>query len=765
MADGFNRFNTGGPYFYPNQQHSTHPRNLHHRNGSPISNSRGLFQPSADTPSPNRSPGTHSPAHNPYSNMYNHSSHRQNHGLLNGGAGHNYQNQMGLHKGFQGQSHGHQAHHLGNQHQEHGGIGGHTNNFGNHQHTISGSTLTSSTPHFTPAHLQNGTPDNSGGLGKPPNEHWAEQLREYQKLKNAEHKPHFYARTTPHVSRLPGTSISSISQRTDVEEHGERRKLLLADEPEEPGAWDAMDLGGHGLKSMGATIFRHYPHLRKIYLNHNKLTWLPQQIGTMRMLTILDLSFNDLQDLPPEIGMLTNLKRLLLYENHLDDLPYEIGSLYQLEMLGIEGNPMRHCDYKERLVEHGTRELVRHLREQAEPPQAPNDREWVSLVDDTDAEPEKFSVFSWNTLCDRAATQAAYGYTPSLALSWEHRRGVILDELRARNADILTLQEIDMESYNEYFRPNLAAEDYKGVYWPKSRAQTMGEKEAKIVDGCAIFYKNTKYVLLDKQLIVFSREAINRPDMKGEHDVYNRIMPKDHIAVVVFLENRATGSRVIVVNTHLAWEGWFADVKVIQVAILMEQLGKLAKEYAKWPPCKDKALYKYANEDTLDGVEEVKMVPAPSLKYDDPTQIPLLVCGDFNSTSDSGVHDLITHGSLSNSHPDLGNHKYGDFTRNGMSHPFTMKSAYSSVRNWPFTNYTPDFQEVIDYIWYSTNALQVTGLLGEVDPDYMRKVPGFPNWHFPSDHLALWAEFAVKGRKERKVVEADFGPSSRRGRE
>ena len=55
-------------------------------------------------------------------------------------------------------------------------------------------------------------------------------------------------------------------------------------------------------------------------------------------------------------------------------------------------------------------------------------------------------------------------------------------------------------------------------------------------------------------------------------------------------------------------------------------------------------------------------------------------------------------------------------------------------------------------------------MLGEVDPEYMRRQPGFPNWHFPSDHLALLAEFQVKERKERKQVEADFGPSSRRDR-
>lgn len=395
-------------------------------------------------------------------------------------------------------------------------------------------------------------------------------------------------------------------------------------------------------------------------------------------------------------------------------------------------------------------------------PPPPIEREWINLTNANDTEPDKFTVFNWNTLCDRAATQTAYGYAPSEALNWKRRKSIILEDIRARNADIVTLQEIDIENYNEYFRPNLATEDYKGVFWPKSRAQTMGEKEAKVVDGCAIFFKNNKFILLDKQVIVFSREAINRPDMKGEHDVYNRVMPRDHIAAVVFLENRQTGSRLIVANTHLAWEGWFADVKVVQVAIMMEYLGKLAEKYAKWPPCTDKEAFKYAQVDSEDGVEPVRVEPGPSLKYDEATQIPLLVCGDFNSTRESGVYELITQGHLSGSHPDLGPQKYGDLTRNGMTHPFSMKSSYGSIDEMPFTNYTPDFKEVIDYIWYSTNALQVTGVLGEVDPEYLQRVPGFPNYHFPSDHLALCAEFAVKQRKERKQVEADFGPSSRR---
>lgn len=274
--------------------------------------------------------------------------------------------------------------------------------------------------------------------------------------------------------------------------------------------------------------------------------------------------------------------------------------------------------------------------------------------------------------------------------------------------------------------------------------------------------RGLRYVLLDKQLIDFANIAINRPDMKGEHDIFNRVMPRDHIAVITFFENRTTGSRVIVVNAHVFWDPAYKDVKVVQVAILMESITKLAERYARWPACTDKMLYRYTNGDEDGGQAQEALEPAPSMEYSTGAQIPLVVCGDFNSTPGSGVYDLISHGTLSNSHTDLGTRKYGNFTRDGMTHPFSLKSAYASIGELSFTNYTPGFTGVIDYVWYSTNALQVTGLLGEVDKEYLQRVPGFPNYHFPSDHLALLAEFAVKGRKEKKVVEADFGPQRER---
>ena len=67
-----------------------------------------------------------------------------------------------------------------------------------------------------------------------------------------------------------------------------------------------------------------------------------------------------------------------------------------------------------------------------------------------------------------------------------------MGELRNRNPDIMCLQEIEGEAYETFYRPTLAHMDYRGLFYPKARAKTMGSEQAKAVDGCATFYKNSK---------------------------------------------------------------------------------------------------------------------------------------------------------------------------------------------------------------------------------------------------------------------------------
>ncbi|KAL8973164.1 MAG: hypothetical protein Q9183_000127 [Haloplaca sp. 2 TL-2023] len=616
--------------------------------------------------------------------------------------------------------------------------------------------MSNATPHFTPSNLHVGTPSSHPmNVGEHVSEHWQQQLQLATDARAAASTPHHHCRKEG-VSRVnKGAAEPSPENSPKVGNDEERNRATSKGEISRQD-WNAMDLSGQGLRALSPSLFCDYRFLAKLFVDNNRLTRLDPSLGGLKSLTHLDASNNQLTEIPEEIGMLVNLKQLLLFDNNIHSLPSEIGYLYKLEMLGVEGNPLDD-DLKEEIMRKGSKALITHLREHTAPGPPPNERDWHILDETVDS--ETLTVLSYNILCDKYATSSQYGYTPSEVLSWVYRKDLILGEIRGHNADIVCLQEVDQERYNEFFRRELAYQDYRGVFSPKTRAKTMADREAKLVDGCATFYKSSKYICLDRQVIDFANTAINRPDMKGEHDTFNRVMPKDHIAVVTFFENRATGSRLIVVNVHIYWDPAFNDVKMVQVAIMMEQLSKLADRWTKHPPCTDKTAFQHAESDaepSLGGVEAQQEEPAPSQEYSNGTLIPLLICGDFNSTMGTGVYDLITKGEVDGDHPDLAKYSYGNFTRDGMRHPFSLKSAYSGTDELSFTNYTPSYSGVIDYIWFSTNALQVRGVLGDVDRDYLSKVPGMPNHHFPSDHLAIKAEFSVKPRKEVKAVEAKF---------
>ena len=607
------------------------------------------------------------------------------------------------------------------------------------------------------------------------NEHWAEQLKLYKETERAHtimietHAPNHYARTKGHENR-------SIQVDEKDENGHDRGRPLNQDGLIRRQDWLNMDISGQGLRVLTAPLFA-YTFLNELYIASNKITHIPASIGKLRQLRYLDASNNQLADLPPEIGMCVYLKHLLLFDNQLHTLPNELGSLYQLEMLGIEGNPLDSA-LKREIMDNGTKSLILHLREAAPIPPQPHPRQMLDLHSGSPNSDERVRVFSYNTLCYKMATPQLYGYTPSGALAWSYRKNQILTEIQNSAADFLCLQEVDSESFREFFSMKLAYHNYKGVFWPKSRARTMTEKDKNAVDGCATFYKSDKWILLDKQLVDFANIAINRPDMKNQHDIFNRVMPRDNISVITFFENRQTGTRVVVVNAHIYWDPAFADVKIIQTAILMDALAKVTEKYARWPECKDKKAYGLTSENAEELPE-----PQPSKEYTS-TTLPILLCGDFNSTPDSAVYTLLSSGSLPSTHPELHGgekdhageakgkpkYQYGNFSRDGMAHPFSLKSSYSNLEGTgeevAFTNYTPGFTGVLDYVWYSTNSLENVAVLGGWEgmekggsgvrngdgammvagdePKGMRNVAGWPHWWFPSDHLSLCSEFVVK---------------------
>lgn len=249
-----------------------------------------------------------------------------------------------------------------------------------------------------------------------------------------------------------------------------------------------------------------------------------------------------------------------------------------------------------------------------------------------------------------------------------------------------------------------------------------------------------RYQLVEKHLIEFNQVAMQRSDFKKTDDMFNRVLIRDHIAVICSFENRETGTRFVVANAHLEWNPQFCDVKLVQVALMMDEVEKIANHFAKYPPRMPvTSPTKSTVSSPTSPYPDSEPAPRPAPTYSDGTKIPLIVCGDYNSVPDSGLYEFLSNGTLPPDHPDFMSHSYGKYTSEGLRHRFGLKSAFAGIGELSVTNFTPTFKGAIDYIWYSTPNLAVNAVLGDIDKNYLEKAVGFPNAHFPSEYvLSYW---------------------------
>jgi CCR4-NOT transcription complex subunit 6 len=482
--------------------------------------------------------------------------------------------------------------------------------------------------------------------------------------------------------------------------------------------WFALDCGGLGLKNLSKQVFL-YDFLVRLHIPHNQIQRLPAEIGNLKQLQFMDISGNRLTILPPELGKCTELKELLLFDNQIRDLPGELGTLYRLELLGLEGNPLPDA-IKMMLYAEGTRSVIDWLRDSYHPHLEMPMREWKRIEAD-DQMNDAFLVMSYNILSDRYATSQMYGYTPTWALRWERRGQAILQEILSFGADIICLQEVEAGLFEDFFLTGLG-DAYAGKFWPKSRHKTMGDKEKKNVDGCATFYRKSVFSLVDDVVVEFNQIGMQRPDFIKTDAAFDRFLSKDNIAGIALFKH-SCGRTLAVANAHIHWDPEYADVKLIQVAMLTEQVEKLCQ---KW------------------------VMPPYGTPQHHP--VPSLLCGDYNSEPDSGVYELLNRGTCSSDHPDLGRHSYGGFSSSGFVHQLNLKSVYGDDEPL-FTNFTPRFRGVLDYIWYTQTLLVCHSVLGGIeDEEYLARVVGFPNVHFPSDHISIVAALRFRNVVQKTAV-------------
>jgi CCR4-NOT transcription complex subunit 6 len=336
----------------------------------------------------------------------------------------------------------------------------------------------------------------------------------------------------------------------------------------------------------------------------------------------------------------------------------------------------------------------------------------------------RFRVCTYNVLAEIYATQQQYPYCDFWALSWDYRFQNILREILDAAPEVVCLQEIQADHYENHIYAAMSDAGFEGVYKQKTR-QSMGL--AGKVDGCALFWRRSKFHLVESYSIEFNEVAQRQATQvlglnpRSEEGVafLNRLS-KDNIAQLVVLEfispptrsNRDT-YQLCIANTHLYSNKDFPDVKLWQTWQLLQELESFIMSRG--------------------------------------TSLPLIICGDFNSTPDTAVYDLLSRQTVHPGHPDV-NVATGDEVPNvlpdamNITHSFQLGSAYQTVLGdepWT-TNYTETFKGVLDYIWYSAQNLRPLSAAPVPEEAMLtRHGEALPSTEFSSDHIMLISDMQI----------------------
>ncbi|KAL5779695.1 hypothetical protein ACOSQ2_010432 [Xanthoceras sorbifolium] len=340
-----------------------------------------------------------------------------------------------------------------------------------------------------------------------------------------------------------------------------------------------------------------------------------------------------------------------------------------------------------------------------------------------------FSVLSYNILADMYASisRDIKSYCPTWALAWDYRRKNLLREIIEYNADIICLQEVQSDHFENFFKPELTKLGYSVMY--KRKKEGIYTDKGDIFEGCATCYRRLLFKEVKRYEFEFANTALSvvealEPQLKNEGHI--RLM-KDNLALVVVLEavkdgrsHDASQTRICVANTHIHANPKLPDVKLCQVV------------------------------DLVHGLENIIQ-----------SQVPLLICGDLNSCPESDPHKFLVRGGIDSFHSTEETDPLRIYKHLKLNHSLVLVSAYASLFSAEgiekrqlkkmdsntfeplFTNFTPRFSGTIDYILYSADSLRVIGVLELLDRESESVRDGLPSAQWSSDHIALMARFRI----------------------
>ncbi|XP_053207826.1 protein angel homolog 2-like [Panonychus citri] len=390
----------------------------------------------------------------------------------------------------------------------------------------------------------------------------------------------------------------------------------------------------------------------------------------------------------------------------------------------------------------------------------------------------EFSLMTFNCLSQDLIARHTEMYVncPRGSLDWPLRRDRLARELSDSNPDIVCLQEVNYGHHGQFYKPFFTSLGYSGIY--KKRTGSM-------YDGCAFFYKTSKFTLLDKIELEFYRCDLTS------------LLNRDNIAIIGVLKpliqssngtNGLDSNRLIVATTHLLFNPSRGDVKLAQLRLLLAELDQLINSFNETGKYKTNVilcgdmnsvpyspLYNFITTGSLDtsgyqcgdlsgqleGTGHGKLFRPSDLKLEGINHLTRYVSNQ--NEKQSNVNNGRKDNWRDNNTVKSKNEKYTrkDFLKTNdidertdqnsqlIKHNFKFSSVYpaTDVNNLPFiTTHHGTGSCMVDYIFYNrSDSLELLGYTRLLNSEQMARIGCLPNLFIGSDHLSLQAKFLIKG--------------------
>uniref|UniRef100_A0A0G4HHV1 Endonuclease/exonuclease/phosphatase domain-containing protein n=1 Tax=Chromera velia CCMP2878 TaxID=1169474 RepID=A0A0G4HHV1_9ALVE len=302
----------------------------------------------------------------------------------------------------------------------------------------------------------------------------------------------------------------------------------------------------------------------------------------------------------------------------------------------------------------------------------------------------RLTVLQWNVLAQAVCyKEDNFVECEEEHLTLEYRFPLVVAEILRCNPDVICLEEVD---FFERLEESLGKEGFEGAFHPKLADKPEGPQR----DGTAIFWKTSRLCLAVEgetkrggvQRMRFSKEGEVACGAGGEAEREGKA------ATQGFLEVHLKGKDsdvppLMVIATHLRAKEEHEVTRVVQVKQLIDHLKKVNPKRC-------------------------------------------FVCGDFNAPPESSSGSALG--------------AEGQAEEGGGVLPLASLLTKDTAEALTYTTWKirpkGEVKRVIDYIWYTGATLRPLSVLGVPTAETVPKCR-FPHAGYPSDHLAVVAEFGV----------------------